>query len=588
MDQADRETYQSKLSSSKVLEHSQGNCFFHGRVYSGPGADEAPAVTWESKVLPRDDHGSTADWLTATEYCDHSVVIDAKCAQLARMIQLSQKTVVYSGAGISVPALIGQAAKGSSGSGSKSSDAFPTKTHFALGALGRHGLLHGWVQQNHDGLPQKAGFPQESINEIHGSWFDPSNPVVLYSGTLKGDAYPQMIHDADTADLVIVVGTSLGGLNADQVANKTAKRSLRNKPWKPDGSGGALGTVIINLQQTEQDGKASLRLFGTTDTVLPRVLEKLGLAECSPNQKGEKFVREPNGYMYADHPASRDPNCWTMKLLDASTGKMEAIENARFLPNNRKALVPYDAEGRRLKDGDDRRMVLDLSNGAGVKITDGHNIQGAGQPAYLHIGASKPYTRPKAYGGQTLQNGPGHGKVHAFSSAQSCFQLQIEGVTMSLGAWWLEAAERGALETLPVVNLKPVFKTTVKEEAEPTTTSVTAAGGSHQPSTTAAPPQPLSIEVGNTAVKASSGDNWKWMIYVQGEGVVETTFHLHPTFTPADITVRSDGTGCCSLERTGWGTFDISCDIKLRDGRIIQKVHSLVFHPSGSSQKYQI
>lgn len=24
----------------------------------------------------------------------------------------------------------------------------------------RHGLLHGWVQQNHDGLPQKAGFPQ--------------------------------------------------------------------------------------------------------------------------------------------------------------------------------------------------------------------------------------------------------------------------------------------------------------------------------------------------------------------------------------------------------------------------------------------
>ena len=111
--------------------------------------------------------------------------------------------------------------------------------------LWRHDLLHHWVQQNHDGLPQKvrckgtkfmsvlmikpakwwqsmssrdktrwlligslmfllnpdsdwpeernihcipllsrallsyrqAGYPQEALNEIHGSWFDPSNPV---------------------------------------------------------------------------------------------------------------------------------------------------------------------------------------------------------------------------------------------------------------------------------------------------------------------------------------------------------------------------------------------------------------------------
>jgi hypothetical protein len=41
--------------------------------------------------------------------------------------------------------------------------------------------------------------------------------VVKYSGNLKDDAYPRMEHDADTADLVLVLGTSLGGLNADQV-----------------------------------------------------------------------------------------------------------------------------------------------------------------------------------------------------------------------------------------------------------------------------------------------------------------------------------------------------------------------------------
>lgn len=42
-----------------------------------------------------------------------------------------------------------------------------------LVALSRAGYLKHWVQQNHDGLPQKAGYPQEHINEIHGAWFDP-------------------------------------------------------------------------------------------------------------------------------------------------------------------------------------------------------------------------------------------------------------------------------------------------------------------------------------------------------------------------------------------------------------------------------
>lgn len=60
-------------------------------------------------------------------------------------------------------------------------------SHYALCALDSAGLLHSWVQQNHDGLPQKAGFPQEKINEVHGAWFDPSNPVVFMDGTLRGD-----------------------------------------------------------------------------------------------------------------------------------------------------------------------------------------------------------------------------------------------------------------------------------------------------------------------------------------------------------------------------------------------------------------
>ena len=52
------------------------------------------------------------------------------------------------------------------------------------------------------GLPQKAGFPQEKICEVHGSWFDPSNPVVKYSGSLQGHLYSAMASDALDADLV--------------------------------------------------------------------------------------------------------------------------------------------------------------------------------------------------------------------------------------------------------------------------------------------------------------------------------------------------------------------------------------------------
>jgi len=44
-------------------------------------------------------------------------------------------------------------------------------------ALHRAGHLKHWVQQNHDSLPQKAGYPQHALNEIHGSLHDPSNPV---------------------------------------------------------------------------------------------------------------------------------------------------------------------------------------------------------------------------------------------------------------------------------------------------------------------------------------------------------------------------------------------------------------------------
>jgi len=353
-------------------------------------------------LTPRNDH-DTPSWLTASEYSDVPDVLEKKLQLLSELIRLSKRTVIYTGAGISCAAGIGQAARGASSKdkGGSGLDALPTFTHYALGALAQAGYIHNWIQQNHDGLPQKAVFPQESINEIHGSWYDPSNPVVLYSGTLKSEQYPWMVKEANTADLVIVLGTSLGGLNADQVAIKTATRSRKDADYQ---GGGALGTVMINLQQTQQDGKSSIRIFGQSDDVMAKLLQKLEIPT---------------------------------PLLQPSTFKKDP-----------RVLVPYDSEGNRSSKF---KMWLDLRKGAKVKLTEGHNCQGAGQPAYLHIGAQKPVE----YRGKTRKNGPGHGFVAKYSDKIVGIELIIEEQSMVLGQWWIEAAVRGGPKTLPVVNIDP-------------------------------------------------------------------------------------------------------------------------------------
>jgi len=427
---------------------------------------QAPKRIWESRDPPRKDHAAP-DWLTASEFEDAPKVAQAKVRQLAELMRLSKRTVLYTGAGISA-SVIGQAAlSGQNTVGWKGDTraAKPTLTHQALGLLGQQGLIHSWVQQNHDGLPQKAGFPQECINEVHGSWYDPSNPVVKYSGSLHSRAGPWMVRDAETADLVIVLGTSLSGLNADQVATSAAERSLLMPPpppgvlapgaqlfAQPPGYFGmyigmvlavldegdllvkfemipdpivlpaaspltlrapkspALGVVCINLQQTVQDGKMSLRLNGKSDGLLRMLLKELGL---SPSK--------------ALTPA---------------------------FPKSSRALVPYDKDGRRLADPNAKRMWLDLSDGQRVRITSGHNIQGAKQPQYMHIGAAEA----RKYMGQIRQPGVGLGSVIKREEDSVSFALQIEGETMRLGIWWLEAAIRGSVDVLPIVNENPKFE----------------------------------------------------------------------------------------------------------------------------------
>lgn len=227
---------------------------------------------------------------------------------------------------------------------------------------------------------------------MHGSWYDPSNPVVKYSGSLQTELFEGMLSDSKDADLVLVLGASLSGLNADRMASTPAARSA---------SGGCLGFVIINLQQTPLDGEATLRINATTDVLMAALLNALGLpATPPPSPSADAFARL----------ASR-------------------------------LLVPYDAAGSVLAKGNQqRRMWLNLNNGSEIKLTAGHNVRGANQPGMMHIGDEA------------------RGKVVGRDPATCSVCVEIEGVQMRLGLWWLEAPARGGPAKLPIVNVKPEFE----------------------------------------------------------------------------------------------------------------------------------
>ena len=380
-----------QLCKQEFLGHGNPS-FFHGRIYKS--VPPLPEVKWECSYKPRGDLEGP-EWLTGTEYSDTESVFKDKIKKLARLVRLSEKTVIYSGAGISVAAGINQAARSSGTFSDISTDADPTITHRAITALKENGMVDCWIQQNHDGLPQKAGYPQEDIFEIHGSWYDPSNPVVCYDGIMRGDLFSRMKRASDSADLVLVLGTSLSGLNSDQVAINPAKRSCEGK---------SLGTVIVNLQQTAKDGEATLRLFSETDQVFTALLENLGIP---------------------------------------------IKENITEVPDNC-VFVPYNANGKR---SGKLRMYLDLTEGQKIRLNPDHNCQGSRQPKLLHIFGK---------GAQDYQEvirkpGPGNGYVGKYLSTLSAWELQIEGVPMLLGRWWLQVAERGKLDSIPVINIDPVM-----------------------------------------------------------------------------------------------------------------------------------
>jgi len=394
----------------------------HGWVAPASLPDPRQVVRCEEVARPK-----MGAEIAAHEYLDQPEALASKVRILADMIRRSRYTVAYTGAGISTAAGIADYASRAGrrsyvlprkivgGSPFDAGDAMlaePTKAHRALVAMHHHGVLHAWVQQNHDGLPQKAGLPQDAINEIHGGWFDPSNPVVPMDGRLRSDLVKKLRNTTACADLVIAMGTSLSGVAADSIVSAVARRAKREErkagdvlTGKPlpaidesgksekacdDSASRALGSVIINAQQTRLDTLASLRIFAKLDEVLHMLTKELQVP-----------VPPPSPLASLAHEMSGD--VWKG--------------------------LPYDAQGALLTDrsGSQDTVDVNLRKGQAVELTDGN------EPLAL-VGTKG------VVDGKTPQ---GHYRLR-FS----------DGKMRVLGRWMMEAAVEGRIPQLPVMNAR--------------------------------------------------------------------------------------------------------------------------------------
>eukprot|EP00439_Symbiodinium_sp_Y106_P073709 s112_g13.t4 len=250
---------------------------------------EAPRVAAQSDSEARPGYAA----YDASEYLDEPAVLQEKVRMLAEMWRRSgADTVIYTGAGLSTASGIGDYASKASSSvaphkkiastGSRL-ELSPTFAHHALAAVAEKGLIGNWVQQNHDRLAQKAGFPQAKLNEIHGAWGDSKNQVKMMDDTLRHDLLQWLLSWSLRARLCVSLGTSLCGMTSDEIPNAVAERYTQ---------GEGEGLVIIGLQRTFYDERASLRIWGLCDEVMSLLAKELRCKVPDPKvaRRGEEWV----------------------------------------------------------------------------------------------------------------------------------------------------------------------------------------------------------------------------------------------------------------------------------------------------------
>ncbi|KAI3708188.1 hypothetical protein L2E82_37320 [Cichorium intybus] len=263
------------------------------------------SLGYAEKLSYKEDVGDVG----MSEFFDSPDELQLKINRLAKMIKKSKHLVAFTGAGIStscgIPDFRGpkgvwtlqREGKGIPEASLPFHRASPSITHMALVGLEQAGILKFVISQNVDSLHLRSGIPRQKLSELHGNSFrevcpscgteylrdfevetiglketsrrcsDTKCGAKLRDSVLdwEDELPPNEMNAAEKhcriADVVLCLGTSLQITPACNLPLK----SLRN--------GGKM--VIVNLQETPKDNRASLVIRGFVDKVMAGVLHLL-------------------------------------------------------------------------------------------------------------------------------------------------------------------------------------------------------------------------------------------------------------------------------------------------------------------------
>lgn len=145
------------------------------------------------------------------------------------------------------------------------------------------------------------------------------------TGSLRNDLMDWLLEWEKKADLVLAMGTSLCGMNADRVVTTCAQKYVKRHK--------GLGAVIVSLQRTQYDELSSLRIYAKIDEVMALLAKEMNL-----------HVRP-------------------QKMYVPVVPKECVVETDVFR-------VPYDSNGEFTKDKS-KWQLWDLRKGSEVRVTEG-------------------------------------------------------------------------------------------------------------------------------------------------------------------------------------------------------------------------
>jgi len=271
-------------------------------------------MDYNSRLSTIVDKGECGD----PEIFDSVDVLRKKVKKLAVLIQGSKKVVAFTGAGIStscgIPDFRGpngvwtkeQRGEAPAATSNLFDDARPSFTHYALACLVHVGIISRIVSQNVDSLHLRSGVPKSRLSELHGNIFmekcascgheymrdfdvggmglKPTgrfcdtgscrgilhDMAVDWDTELDDGVFQEAEDELDEADVVISLGTSLRVEPAASLPERVLEYQ-NARSWR-EGK-----IVIVNLQKTNRDKLAEVRIFHYCDDVTRLLCRELGL-----------------------------------------------------------------------------------------------------------------------------------------------------------------------------------------------------------------------------------------------------------------------------------------------------------------------